>query len=120
MRPNLGRLSTFESLWEAWRDPIRVLQLQGRGASRPLPSPVRKADSDRCGPSAATVGDLIAEVSLAQVATRHGADDAVGLIRITGRWDPSSAVALHEFDGDQERTALIAIRKWMILDEVPA
>lgn len=25
MRPNLGRLSTFESFWEAWRDPISVL-----------------------------------------------------------------------------------------------
>jgi len=25
MRPNLGRLSRFESLWEAWRDAIRVL-----------------------------------------------------------------------------------------------
>ena len=24
--PSLGRLSTFESFWEAWRDPIRVLQ----------------------------------------------------------------------------------------------
>ena len=27
MRPNLGRLSTFESLWEAWRETIRVLQI---------------------------------------------------------------------------------------------
>ncbi len=70
--------------------------------------------------SAATFGDPIAEVSLAQVATRHGADDAVGLIRITGRWDPSSAVALHELDGGQERAAFIAIREWMVLDEVPA
>ncbi len=26
MRPNLGRLSTFESPWEAWCDSIRVLQ----------------------------------------------------------------------------------------------
>ena len=25
MRPSLGRLSTFESLWEAWCDSIRVL-----------------------------------------------------------------------------------------------
>ena len=25
MRPNLGRLSTFESRWEAWCDSIRVL-----------------------------------------------------------------------------------------------
>ncbi len=34
MRPNLGRLSTFESLWEAWCDSIRVLirvlQRQGK------------------------------------------------------------------------------------------
>jgi hypothetical protein len=35
--------------------------------------------------SAATLGNPIAEVPLAQVATRDGADDAVGLIRITGR-----------------------------------
>ncbi|MGH2385033.1 MAG: hypothetical protein ACRDGB_08305, partial [Candidatus Limnocylindria bacterium] len=70
--------------------------------------------------SAATLGDPIAEVPLAQVATRDGADGAVGLIRITGRWDPRSAVALHELDGGQERAALIAIREWMVLDEVPA
>ena len=36
-RSSLGRLSTFESLWEARRDPIRVLQLQGRCASPPPP-----------------------------------------------------------------------------------
>jgi hypothetical protein len=34
MRASLGRLSTFESLWEAWSDPIRVLirvlQLSGK------------------------------------------------------------------------------------------
>ena len=50
-RSSLGRLSTFESLWEAWRDPIRVLirvlQLQGRGASHPLPLP--GSDSDGLG-----------------------------------------------------------------------
>jgi len=70
--------------------------------------------------SAAAVGDPSAEVRLAQVATRDGADHAVGLIRITGRCDPSSAVALHELDGGQERAALVAIRQRMILDDVPA
>jgi len=25
MQPNVGRLSTFESIWEAWCDSIRVL-----------------------------------------------------------------------------------------------
>jgi hypothetical protein len=45
MRPNLGRLSTFESLWEAWCDLVRVLirvlqfgparSLQGDRASLP-------------------------------------------------------------------------------------
>ena len=98
-----------------------MLQLQESGTSHHVPSPARKwADSDRCRPSAATVGDPVAEVPLAQVATRDGADDAVGLIRITGRWNPSSAAAIHELDGGQERAALIAIREWMVLDEVPA
>jgi hypothetical protein len=50
MRPSLGRLSTFESPWEAWRDPIRVLirvlQSQDRCASRPSHRRVRNgADS---------------------------------------------------------------------------
>ena len=101
MRANLGRLSTHESLWEAWRDPIRVL-------IRVLHIPGRRT-------SAATVGDPIAEVPLAQVATGDGADDAVGLIRITERWDPRSAVALHELDGGQERAALNAIRSGWFL-----
>ncbi len=70
--------------------------------------------------SAATVGDPVAEVLLAQVATRHGAEDAVGLIRITGRRNPRAAVALHELDGGQERAAFVAIREWMVLDQVPA
>ncbi len=58
----MDRLRTLESLWEAWRDPIRVLirvlQLQGRGAS------------------AATIGNPIPAVPLAQVATRGGVDYA--------------------------------------------
>jgi hypothetical protein len=70
--------------------------------------------------SAATVGHPRAEVPLAQVATRDGADDAVGLIRIIWRRDPPSAVGLHELDGGQERAALVAIREWMVLDKVPA
>jgi hypothetical protein len=37
MRPNLGRLSTFESLWEAWCDPIRVLiRVLQLGLAQPL------------------------------------------------------------------------------------
>ena len=90
MRANLGRLSTFGSFWEAWRDPIRVLigvlQLQARLALTPLSRRVRIGpDTGSVRASAATGGDPIAEVPLAQVATRDGADDAVGLIRIIGR-----------------------------------
>jgi hypothetical protein len=82
--------------WEAWRDPIRVLirVLQIQGVK---PQPQRSAIQSRKSPSL-------------EVTTRDGADDPVGLFRITGRWDPSSAVALHVLDGGQERAAPIAIR----------
>ena len=47
MRPNLGRLSTLESLWETWCDPIRVLirvlQLRGAGSEN------RQAVTERGG-----------------------------------------------------------------------
>ncbi len=34
-RSSVGRLSTFESLWEAWRDAIRVLiRVLGIGTAR--------------------------------------------------------------------------------------
>ncbi len=37
MRPNVGRLSTFESPWEAWCDPIRVLiRVLQLGLAHPL------------------------------------------------------------------------------------
>ena len=46
MRANLGRLSTFESIWEAWCDPIRVLIRVLQDALESIVFAVQRPDTD--------------------------------------------------------------------------
>ena len=59
--------------------------------------------------SPAAPGDPVAEVRLAQLAARDSADHAVGLVWITGRRKPDSAVPLDELNGGEERASLVAV-----------